>query len=345
MESKALSDYTRAKKNILEIKLSNDNVDVYSNGNTILQCNNTYSKLKDAIALRDREITSLFNAFLVHEKLYESTAQIPFILYKMEASLNINGNNSSSNSSLYQSLSSSASNAPESSVPDHTIDFILGLFATLLIMFILCHYAICVRNKTWWRRIRRKFFSRHSYKKFDDNENQHNDDVKGYRYTDQEHTPNKLDASVWATRYPGGMIDENSVLSTSKESSILKSWKWISWDFDNANNSIGELQVAKTRRHVNNETADTKEYEACYQIIYDPEEGNSVYIDSDYSNTYAKWDGSRLMFYRSKRSKYLCLSFRLSQKNTQSVLMTLKAYMQTILQFLTMESKELNYQT
>ena len=53
--------------------------------------------------------------------------------------------------------------------------------------------------------------------------------------------------------------------------------------FDNANNSIGELQVAKTRRHVNNETADTK-YEACYQIIYDPEEGNSVYIDSDYSN-------------------------------------------------------------
>ena len=303
-------------KSTLEAKLSNENVDVYGNGKIILRCNNSYAKINHAITFRDREMTSIFNAFLVHESLYGSTAQIPFILYKMEAFVEVNGLNNITNSSFFKSIASSTLNSPERSTRDHKIGFVLGLLATILVIVIMCHYAICVRNKTWWRRVRRKLFLRHSYKKFDDDENRDNDSTKGGRYADHEHTPKDLDASVWATRYPGGMIDEISTLSTSSGSSTLNSWKWISWDFDNANNSIGELQLGKAR-DINDETTDAKEYKMCYQIIYDPEDGNCIYIDSDSSDTYAKWDGVRLMFYRSKRSKYPCLSFRLSQKKMQ----------------------------
>ena len=74
-------------------------------------------------------------------------------------------------------------------------------------MLILCHYAICVRNK----KLGGVEYEENSYgfasyltRNLIDNANQHNDSIKGDRYTDQEHTPNKLDASVWATRISRG---------------------------------------------------------------------------------------------------------------------------------------------
>jgi hypothetical protein len=196
---------------------------------------------------------------------------------------------------------------------DYTLDYILGTFALVLVTSLFIHYIICIRNKKCWRRTCQKLCRSHSYKKFDTfNPDWHlrtnyKDDVDDVENANIE----VLDAMYWGTRFPGGAIDETTTLPSSNIPSIVASWKWVAFDGHNTNDIVGELKQTKDAHDsiIAKKDNTFESSKTVYQFTYNSKTDDYVYITTANAKHYAIWDGKRLMFYTSRRSKYPHLSF------------------------------------